>query len=180
MTDLFVGGEDTSFTLVGSYSFSASGSGTSFRAAFARGVVGYSASGTPSTADPPANRATTPTFAATSSFWIHGLWANQNSNTASLNTTLLRVLDAGVARIVVRGTATAGQLKIETRNAAGTFTTLVTSAAGALPVKTTPTAIDLWINYAVSGQAQLWVDGANVADTGAGVDVTTNSATTMM
>jgi len=179
MTDLFVGGEDLSFTMTGGFGFGTLGTGDSYRTAFARGVVGAAAISI-STADPPAARATTPVFAATSSIWIHGQYSTQSTAGTTLNATLLRALDGtGVARIVVRGTATSGQLKIDKRNSAGTFTNLVTSAAGALPAKATPTSIDLWINYAVSGQCQLWIDGVNVADTGAGVDVTTDSATTL-
>lgn len=177
MSDLFAGGEDTSFVVTGSLIVSTT-SGT-YRSTFARCSLGTS-TGAPSTADPPAFRMTSRAWSATGTVWLHVEWMNQNSATFTSNATLLRLLDgSGVARIVVRGTATAGQVKIDKRNAAGSFTNLVTSAASAIAASAAPQALDLFVNYAVSGQATLYVNGVSVADTGAGVDVTTDGVTTL-
>ncbi len=175
MTDLFVGGEDTSFTFTGTPAFTTSGSGTQWRAGFARGKV----TADTSAADPPANRIAAPAFAAQSSLWVHAQFSNQNVASTTNNATLMRLLDGANARIVLRSTTTSGQIKIDKRNAAGTFTNLVTSAAGALPAKASPTALDLFVSYGASGRITLYVDGVSVADTGAGVDVTTDGATTL-
>jgi hypothetical protein len=178
MTDRFAGGEDSSFTLTGSLPIVTSGG--LFRSGFARCSLGNSA-GSSSAADPPAFRLTTKAWTpATGNNWFHAQWNNSTTNSFTSNATLMRLLDgSGIARIVVRATGTAGQIKIDKRNAAGTFTNLVTSAAGAISGSSIPQALDFFVNYAVSGQATFYVGGVAIADTGAGVDVTTDGVTTL-
>lgn len=122
-------------------------------------------------------------FGNLSSFWFHCSLSDEGSNATTANGIWLAFADSGgVGRILVRGTGTAGQVKISTRNAAGTITDLsgAISASGALPnVTTPPMKVDLFVNYAVSGQIQLYINGVLAADTGAGVNVTTDSATSL-
>ena len=186
MTVLFAGGEDTSVVPVGAWSIvvgagtaGGDGGGWQFRPAFARMAL---ANGNASNSDPPAYRLTTPPFASSASFWVHAQWGcNDSANGTNANAQMLRLLDAlGVCRLTVRGTGSAGQLKISKRNAAGTFTDLVTSAGGAWAYNAgAPHEIDLCVNYATIGRATLYVDGEVIADTGSGIDVTTDGATAL-
>jgi hypothetical protein len=180
-TVLWAGSEDTSFSkLTGSIFSNVTSSG--FRAAFCRaGMLIQQVGGT---TFPPPVYAQSPLLSSIASFWFHARYSNfiggDTSTVAADN--MLVLLDAGgVARLAVQGTGTAGQLKIVTRNAAGSLTTLVTTAPGTLPLCLTgaPVAIDLFVNYAVSGQATLFINGALVADTGAGVNITTDGATAL-
>lgn len=175
MTIYFAGGEDSSFTLLGT------GAGSTdsrfYRSLFARGSV--TTSGAASSAYPPPNSMQTPFFTPITSFWVHGQFWN-NTISGTLNNVLMALADAsGVGRILIRSTATAGQLKISTRNAAGTITDLVTSAAGVMHAMANGAtdAYDLFVNYATAGQVTLYINGVNVLDTGASVNVTTDSAT---
>lgn len=175
-TVYFAGTEDVSFTLANATVLVG---GTFSRPAFSRAAISINSG---STAYPPSGYALTPAFAPISSFWVHGQLNNQIvGNITSSGLTLIGVNDSGgVGRILVQGTGTAGQVKLCTRNAAGAITTLVTSAAGALPsTGSSTTPIDLFINYSTSGQVKLLVAGVSIADTGAGVNVTTDSATTL-
>lgn len=172
-TVYFAGSEDSAFSSTAN--FAGTTSTTFYRSAFARAAI--SQNNFAASAYPPAAYGITPLFGPTSSFWIHA--QHNNTATGGLNNCLLAVLDSsGVGRILVLGTATAGQVKICTRNAAGTIATLVTSAAGALPTSSL-VPIDLFINYAASGQCTLYVSGVAIADTGPGVNVTTDSATAL-
>lgn len=176
MTTVFhAGGEDVSFTNVGGGAVNA-GAGL-FRAAFARCGITANSTGT---AIPPAGAYwQSPTFTAQSSFWFHAQVSNNGQAGTTNGNPMVGFADAGgVWRLLIEGTGSSGQVKLVKRDAAGTQTTLATSGVGALPAVTAaPTAIDLFVNYAVSGQATLYVNGVIVADTGPGVDVTTNSAT---
>lgn len=169
-TTYFAGTEDIDFTTTGSVSWNATS--TLFRSGWTR--IGSVILGV--AADPPTNRLTTPTFTAASTLWVHGQFFEATSNATTANTQLFRLLDGGTARLLVRGTGTAGQVKISTRNAAGTITDLVTSSSGAW-AGATITSFDLFINYAVSGRVTLYIGGTQVADFSG--DVTTNSATTL-
>jgi hypothetical protein len=176
LTILIAGGEDTSFALVGTTGGASSGS-TNIRTAYAR--VGLNIGGTGITADPPTNRWQTPAFAAQSTLWFHAQFGNLGSGTGTTsNAQMIRFLDGGTCRIIIRGTGTAGQLKISTRNNAGTITDLATSAAGAFNgLITGPVQVDVKIIYSVSGSVTVWIDSTQVV-TYSG-DVTTNSATTL-
>ena len=118
-------------------------------------------------------------FGNQSSFWVH-LACNFQTTANTLNAIWLALTDSsGVARILVRGTGTAGQVKISTRNAAGTITDLTGAVTASGAYAGVLTKIDLFVNYSASGQVQLYFGGALVADTGAGVNVTTDSATSL-
>lgn len=180
-TVFFAGGEDTSFIISDIYGYTMGTGGSFYRSAFARTATGLNVgnfSG-PSATDPPAFRLTTPAFSPQSILWAHAQFGNGSGATPATNgATLLRLLDSGGnARIVVRSTTVAGQFTISTRNNAGAFVVLATTAANAMTTGTF--AVDLFCNYAVSGQATLYINGISVADTGAGVDVTTNSVTAL-
>jgi hypothetical protein len=177
-TVLFAGSEIEAFASV-SGNFSNDASSVVFRPILARAGVGNGNAGvTSSTGFPLADAATTPTFTPVSSFWVHGQHAAFTSGT-TLNGIFLAAFDSsGNARIVVRGTGTAGLAKLSTVNSAGTFTDLTLASQIAFNASSL-SPIDLFINYSTSGQVQLWVNGVVVADTGTGVNVTTNSVTAL-
>jgi hypothetical protein len=167
----FAGGEDTSGTAVGTVSVSTVT--TTFRANFAReslGIIG-------AVADPPTNRFVLNGWPAQTTFWFHAESYVVSTATTN-NCQLLALLDSGgVARLCIRGTGTAGQLRLETRTAAGVFTTLVTSAAAVYSAALH--ALDVFVNYSTSGRVTVYLDGVSIMDTGAGVNVTTDSATAL-
>jgi len=153
-TLLFSGGEDVDFTCVNG-TCTVYTATTSYRAGWARASYGAAAT----TTDPPGNRFATPTFTANAEIWIHAQYCNLdgacNTNTTSTsNAQLLRVFTTnGNPSLIVRGTGTAGQLKISSRTSGGTFTDLVTcTAAFNAPL----TQLDLHINYAASGSVTLY------------------------
>jgi hypothetical protein len=141
--------------------------------------------GEPSTTLPLTYYATTPLFGPVSSFWVHAQFGINNpvQNYTYPNGILLVVSDAsGIGRLAIRGTGNTGQIKISTIDASGTFTDLVTSALGVINFSLpngNPTALDFFINYAVSGQVTVYCNGVNVCDTGPAVNVTTNSVTAL-
>jgi hypothetical protein len=179
MTTLyFAGTEDISFASL--VNFASTGTANYVRSAWSR--TSLASNNFNSNAYPMSQYIATGNLGSLTSFWIHGQTGQNNNNGTTNNVTMLAVLDSGgVGRILINGTGTAGQVKICSRNAAGTVTTLVTSAAGAVPSTSTsgPCAFDLFLNYAASGQATLYINGVNVADTGAGVNITTDSATAL-
>ena len=173
MTVLFAGGEDTSGTTSGTVTIQTGSS--NYDATFSR--CAYQISG--STADPPANRIAFPAFTGQSDFWTHfNFNGGVNSNTTAVNSVLCRWMDGSTARLLIRATATAGQLKLTSRNAAGTLTDLATGTSGGIPAgASTNHAIDIHIHYAVSGSVDVYCDGTNILSFSG--DVTTNSATTL-
>jgi hypothetical protein len=176
MNVYFAGGEDVEFTYTGTVI-----NQTNYgNAAYCREQIEVPSG---STAWPMTNSISNPaSFGNQASFWVHAQVFPYNSNATTASNIMLALADsAGVGRLMVRGTGTAGQLKITTRNAAGTFVDLVTSAANVWtnPVAPLTVAIDLFVNYSTSGQATLYVNGVSVADTLTGVNVTTDSATSL-
>lgn len=177
MTVLWAGGEDTSFISIPGVAVNTNTS--KFRTAFSRCALSPTNA---ATTFPPTSYCLTPVITPVTSSWMHGRYNTIGAGSVT-NAVWMAMLDnGGVARIAVLPTATAGQVRIVKRDAAGTLTTLATTAAGALQsflVSAQTDAIDLFVNYAVAGQATLFVNGVNVADTGPGVDVTTNSVTAL-
>lgn len=160
MTILYAGGEDISFTLIGG----ANGNITNYRSGFGR--IGLMANANSGTADPPAARWVSPTFTATSTLWIHAaIYQALGSSTANQQGLIVRSPD-GVSRVLVRQTATAGQLKVSSRNAAGTITDLGSPASTNLPTgqggASTLTLFDLFINYTSAGGVTLYLNGIPV------------------
>ncbi len=170
MNVYFAGGEDVDFIVVGSSGWI----GADVRSGWARGSINFYADGT--TTWPPSSYISNPaSFGARSSLWLHSQLDLGLPTTA--NCILAALADSGgVGRILVRGTGTNGQLKISTRNAAGTITDLVTATTNFAAMLQ---SFDLFVNYSTSGQVQLYMNGALIADTGAGVNVTTDSATSL-
>lgn len=126
----FGGNEPIGFITTGTVSPSTNGQ--TFRPAWSRVslVVGGGAA-----ADPPTNYFSPALpFTPNASMWTHAQLAwTALGGSSDLNVTLLEWLDSSnIPRIMVRG-AGGGAVKISKRNAAGTFTDLVSSAASALP-----------------------------------------------
>ena len=128
---------------------------------------------------PMANGCNISSFGNQSSFWFHAQCYVGGNSTVASGIFLAMADSSGVGRILVRGTGSNGQLKISTRNAANTYVDLVTSALNILPVASAIVSVDLFVNYSTSGQVTLYIGGVNVLDTGPGVNVTTDSATTL-
>ncbi len=168
MTILFAGGEDTSFTFFGTVTLDT----ISFRTGYARHSLFMNGGAS----DPPANRMVTPAFSASAVVWVHYQAQPQvGSGTVNSQGLIVRSPD-GVGRIYIRQTATTGQLKVDKRDAATTFTNLFT-AAGATFTTGSVHALDLKINYVASGEVSLWIDGSQVG-TFSG-DPRTDAATTL-
>ena len=168
-TILFAGGEDMDVAFTGTVAMTTTS--TQFRSGYGRAAISVTAA---AAADPPTNRFTVPAFANQSSIWVHA----ENIAGGTTSTTSVQSLGVfgsdGVRRILVRGTGTAGQVKISTRNTAGTIADLATCTSGAWPVASL-NKLDLFLNYAVSGQVTLYINGVSICTfTG---DVTTNSVT---
>lgn len=136
-TIYFSGGEDTSFSLIGSASITTNGS--LFRPGWARCGVDIQGS---AAADPPPSHALSRKFinksnapATPSIFYSHAIFSwIAPGGSAGVNCQMLRLLDAsGNPRLMIRGAAS-NAVKISVRNTAGTISDLVTSAANALPI----------------------------------------------
>lgn len=173
---LWAGGEDVSFVSAGG--FSVSTSTALFRSTFARCGMSCSSS---SVTFPPATALVTPGLGALTTFWIHGQFSNGGwTGNSNPNGIWFSVEDsAGITRLAAQGTGVTGQFKLVTVNSAGTVTTLVTSASGAMPGTNPTVAIDVFVNYAAAGQFTVYINGIKAADTGPGVDITTNSVTAL-
>lgn len=177
MNVYWCGAEDVDFNLVGS------GIGSSVAAipdaAFQRGAA-FAAVGT--TAWPQVNYLSNPTsFGNLSTFWFHSWFIIPSSGAGvTLNAMPFIFTDAaGVGRLIIRTTAATGPLKISTRNAAGTITdlTLVTNLSPM--VQNVAGKIDIFVNYSTNGQVTIYWNGVVMTDTGPGVNVTTDSATSL-
>ena len=157
-TVLFAGGEDTDFTFLGGSTFNTETMNNGYRSSFARELI--LVIGNTSAADPPVYRVQTPIFTSAANLWVHAqaFLGGSSASAANIQGILLRSPD-GVSRIVVRQTATLGQLKVSTRNAAGTITDLGTATTNI--AVSTSTALDLYVNYTCSGAGgvQLYVGG---------------------
>lgn len=173
-TILFAGNEDADFTRAGTCATNCNVTTTTtrFRAAYSRAPIVLNSQ---SSTDPNPYRWISPTFTNTGTLWLHFQYGNVDG-TATVSGGQMVVVYAsdGNPAILVRGTGTAGQVKLSKRSTGGTFTDLATCTSGALPTIGV-TQVDLFINYAVSGQATLYVNSASIC-TFSG-DVTTDSRT---
>lgn len=158
MTIYFAGGEDTSFTSIGT------GIGTSTNTNYVRPTYARYAFTVNNTgvADPPASRLVSPAFTAASSLWVHAQVGiiSIGASTVNQQGLIIRSPD-GVARLLLRQTATTGGLKISSRNAAGTITDLAASTIN-LPANGM-ISLDLQINYVAAGSVNLYLGGALAA-----------------
>lgn len=149
-TILFASGEDTGFTeIVGATGGAQGVTGGIYlsRSGFARNTTTVVATfNSNNVADPPASRIQTPTFTSVSSLWVHFQFYTISTNvTASGQQALILRSPDGVARILLRQTGTAGQLKISKRNAAATITDLATFTGNFS--NTAQTAFDMNVVY---------------------------------
>jgi hypothetical protein len=171
-TILFAGGEDIDAAFTGVVNISTTAG--QFRSGYARLALVPDNPG--SVVDPPSNRFTIPAFANQSTVWIHAETFQFNGTaTTTSNQQAVGIFGSdGVRRILIRGTGTNGQVKISTRNTAGTITDLVTCTSGSWPVAAL-TKLDIFLHYAVSGEITLYAGGVQFCDFIG--DVTTNSVT---
>jgi hypothetical protein len=172
------GGEDTSYASL--INVATSTSGGTFRSAFARSAMQMNGENT--SAYPPVNFGVLrPFLSPLTSFWAHARLFNNGQAIGTGHVFAVLLDSSGLPRLYLAGTATTGQFTISTRTTAGVNTIIATSTAGAIPTTASgaPVAIDWFVNYSTSGQAAVYVNGVNVCDTGAGVNVTTNSVTTL-
>jgi hypothetical protein len=163
-TLLYAGGEDVDFICNSGGSCSVDTTAGRFRSGWAREA--YSVVGT--TSDPPTNRFASAAFSPVSTLWVHGQHCNWNQLGAGCDTSttnaaqLIRIMDSsGNPTLIVRGAGAAGQVKISSRTAGGTFTDLVTCSSA---MGSGVNQLDLYVNYATSGQVTLYNNSAQVCD----------------
>jgi hypothetical protein len=105
-------------------------------------------------ADPPANSFQfNQNWGPASTFYLLGVFTwSALGGSADPNATLVEFKDAsGVARLMIRG-AGSGAVKISTRNAAGSFVDLATSAANSMPLTgLTPITLNVEVIYSSTG-----------------------------
>lgn len=159
-TLLFAGGEDIDFNCNSGGTCSIDTATDHFRSGWAReayrvnGIVG----------DPAANRFATPPFAANSTLWVHARYCNDScgSNATTANAQMLRLIDSsGNPALIVYGTGTAGTIKVSSRDSSGALTDIVTCPAA---INLGLGQIDLYVNYAASGEIAFYNNGAKVCD----------------
>lgn len=171
MTLLFAGGEDVDFTSTGGSATVATSAGT-FRSGYGRCTVGWAGN----TSDPPVPYGLTPLWpSGQSAFWFH---AQFYAPTITFNASCIFLTfcdSSNVQRLAIRPTGTTGQLKFSKRNAAGTWTDLVTFST--LVSATTLTQLDIQINYAVAGSINVYF--ANVLVATYSGDITTDGVTAL-
>jgi hypothetical protein len=154
-TILFAGGEDVDFTCNGSCSVSTGAA--LFRTGWAREV--YVAAGTNVSNDPPGTRFATPVFTPSTAIWLHAQFCNVAGGVACVNTTasnaqMIRLFDdMGNPSLIIRGTGTAGQLKISSRTAGGVFTDLATCSGVLI---NDINQLDIYVNYDASGTVTIY------------------------
>jgi len=171
---LFVGGEDSDFVnLNGAAAVTTAGT---FSSGYARESMEVYGSGGCASNSPPASYFMTPNFTANSIIWIHANYYSGNGLGCSYGGDILRVYSPdGYPRIVVTQPGTnLGQFSIYTRNQAGTQTLLVSMTSPCFS-GIRLTALDLYINYASSGEVTLYCNNAQVADYSG--NILTDSAT---
>jgi hypothetical protein len=172
-TIYFAGGEDIDFTLAGN---AAGATGGAYDPVWSRSAVGASQG---DAVWPIVNALSNPTsFGNLTNFWVHA--SASTSTTFVANNIFLALADSGgVGRILIRVAATTGTIKISSRNAAGTITDFTGATSTAVIPLSALGKFDVFVNYSSSGRIQVYYNGTLIADTGAGVNVTTDSATSL-
>lgn len=154
---LFSGGEDIDFLCTNTCTVDTNTA--HFRSNWAREA--YWA--VPNITDPPANYFSTPVFTGNSTIWVHGQYWNNGTGNTSNGSQMIRVLDTlGNPTLIIRGTGTAGTVKISSRSASGAFTDLKTCSGGFPDVNLEQ--VDVYINYGTSGEVTLYKDSVSVCD----------------
>ena len=191
MTILFAGGEDLDFTFLNGFNGATPGSlfGTEttagrFRSGYARHGIGTN-SNLPLTAGNTFFRTgsnNVPPFAATS-FWVTARHWSSASTSSTGNFVFFRLNDAsGISRVRVRTTSASGwggPIVLEKVNAAGTVTTLLTSALSFPSLSpAAPDKVDVFVNYTTTGTTfRLYNNGILLLDFAG--DLTTDSVTSL-
>jgi len=155
--------EDVEFSCTGTCTPVPAGSGNPFRTAWSRtadSVAGFAA-------DPPTNRILTDTWAGQSALYLHfqfcntngGCGANGATNATTNNTQFVRFIDdAGNAAIILRGTGTAGQFRVESRTSGGSFSTLVTCSS---VIDNALTQVDIFLDFSAAGSVIVYKNSAS-------------------
>lgn len=163
---LFAGGEDSCFTIVGSYLADTTASYR--RTAMCRNAIRLYGNGP--------NDGMFAEFASQSSFWFTARLLLTNASQDAGKDIFSFRDSSGVSRIAVRAsTSTIGNIELIKRNAAGTVTVLA-SATGA-HANSAIYKLDAQVNYGTSGSVQFYIDGIlKLSYTG---DVTTDGVTSL-
>lgn len=159
---LFACGEDSCMTPIQASGTSVTPVTTAgaYRAGWAR--EGLSVWGNTS-ADPNPQRWISPVFTATSNLWVHAEFylGGMSSATTNQQALLIRSPD-GVARILLRLTSAPGQIKVSTRNAAGTITDIGSPSSSNFGSGLN--TLDINVNYTctAAGGVTVYLNGASV------------------
>lgn len=176
MTILFAGGEDSELTKIGTCSIDTATSNTR-RTAYTRCSLKVGGGA--------ANDAWQAQFSASSTFWITGRVRVFSSGSILASTRVLSLLGGVTPRLALATTYSGSNNSfggsqsywtLVKYDAAGASTTLATSTGVSLN-DVSLFKLDVFVNYAVSGQVQVYVDGTKIIDYSG--DVTTNSNTTL-
>lgn len=170
---LFAGGEDADFTSIG-------GVGVDTTAANRRASYSRCALKVASVAVGDGWNAA---FAAASSLWLtaRALFTNNVNVGSSVASRIITLKDGSTARLALIATGaafnatSAWSYRLVKITAAGASTTLAT-ASGTIATGLVQ-KLDMFVNYAVAGACQVYVDGTKIIDYAG--DVTTDSATTL-
>lgn len=173
MAIYFAGAEEISFATFGTVIMTATAG--HFRSSWARAAINVNTAAGDVNANPPGNRIETPqVFTSTSDLWFHAHHRHNSANTTNNSRLLGFASPDGVWRLYLSGTGTGGQLKLEKRNAAGTVTTLATTAASVVP-DSVLFQLDVHIVYSTTGSVDVYKDNVSILSYSG--DVTTDSAT---
>ena len=171
-TILAIGGEDINTVRQGTVSIITTAG--RFNSTYARNALALV--NNPATGVPQGNRLDVNFSAASSDFWGSIQYYSVTSGGTTLNSNWIAFTDGGITRLMLRGSGVAQQIKISTRNAAGTVVDLAT-ATGSLCSANNRCKLDIHVVYAVAGSVDVYNNGVLIATyTG---DTTTDGATTL-
>ncbi|MBS0524382.1 MAG: hypothetical protein JSS04_12205 [Proteobacteria bacterium] len=162
-TLLYAGGEDVDFYCNSGGTCAVDMNTGTFRVGWAR--ENYHVVGT--TSDPPTNRFATAVFSPSSTLWVHAQYCNMTrfsgcDTSTNSGSQLIRIMDSsGNPTLIVRGTGTAGQVKVSSRTSGGTFTDLVTCSSA---ITAGLQQLDLYVNYGTSGEVALYNNSVQICD----------------
>lgn len=175
-TILWAGGEDIDVITTGSVPVSTTS--TTFRSGYARASLSEQQGGTGSIY-PATPRFATPVFANQTTVWIHAetfttVTLIPNSDAEAIG---LYGSDGNLRLMLKAHGTSSGRMDIATRNTAGTVTVLASCDSASWPIASALTKLDWFINYAVAGSTQLYINGTlHCTFTG---DLTNNGITSL-
>lgn len=156
---LFAGGEDIDFVFIGGVVVSTNSA--FFRPSWAREGIQISPA---NNTHPNTNRVYTPAWTNQSTVWLHAQ-VYAGFTTTQVGTEWLCFIGSdGVCRFLLEDAGAGGTTKFVTQTSAGTRTDILTCTAGGFPIGGAVSSLDLFLNYAVSGHATLYINGVNVCD----------------